>query len=159
MANRVLAALIGAVIFLGILNLQGCTVSSLTKGQPGKDISTLKPSLSRSEAEAILGPPLREWTTPMNIRYRIYRYDAGVPPSGTGESVAFVAFMDVITLGLFEFYEATGVTDLTKPSKDSSMRVWRQIAIAYDANERIEGLFDNFGDLDVLPADGHPVSR
>lgn len=159
MANNALAACINAMTFVAMLMLQGCTIASFTKGQPGTDISSLKPGVSRAEAEAILGPPLREWTTPMNIRYRIYRYDAGVPPSGTGETVAFVAFMDVITLGLFEVYEATGATNLSKPSKDSLMRVWRQIAIAFDADERSVGLFDNFADLDVLPADGLPASR
>lgn len=155
MVRKVLAVLFGAAVFLGTAHLLGCTSAAALRGEPGMDISTLKPGLLRSEAEAILGPPVREWTTSSNIRYCIYRYDAGVPPS-QGDAVA-MGFMNVISLGLFELYEATGVTDLSHPSEDDIRRIWRQIAISYDTDERIVGLFRDFSDLDVLPNDGRPV--
>lgn len=157
MASKAVAALLGTLTVLGASHLQGCTIAAALRGEPGTDIGNLKPGLTRSAAEAVLGPPRREWTTPVNIRYRIYRYDAGVPASRS--DAAAMTFLNVISLGLFELYEAAGVTDLSRPSQEDVRRVWRQIAIAYDAEDRIVGLFDDFGALDVLPDDGQPVRR
>lgn len=154
MATKVLGALFSAAIILSMASLMGCTSAAALRGEPGMDIGTLKPGMARSEVEAVLGSPLREWTTPSNIRYRIYRYDAGVPPSQS--EAATMVFINVISLGLFELYEATGVTDLSHPSKDDMRRVWRQIAISYDADERVVALFHDFSDLDVLPDNGRP---
>ena len=155
MVHKVLAALFGAAVFLGTANLLGCTSTAALRGEPGVDIGALKPGLLRRETEAILGPPVREWTTSSNVRYCIYRYDAGVPPS-KGDAVA-MGFLNVISLGLFELYEATGVTDLSHPSEDDFRRIWGQIAISYDTDEHIVGLFRDCGDLDVLPDDGRPA--
>ena len=157
MVHKVLAALVGAAVFLGTVNLLGCTISAALRGEPGMDISTLRPGVSRSEAEAILGPPVREWTTSSNVRYCIYRYDAGVPPS-KGDAVT-MGFLNVISLGLVELYEATGMTDISHPSEDDIRRIWRQLAISYDTDERIVGLLRDFSDLDVLPDDGRPAEQ
>jgi len=155
MVHKVLATLFAFAVVLCTTILPGCTVTTALRGEPGIDIGTLERGLSRSDAEAILGPPVREWTTSSNVRYRIYRYDAGVPPS-KGDAVA-MGFLDVISLGLVELYEATGLTDISHPSENDIRRIWRQIAISYDTDERIVGLFRDFSDLDVLPDDGRPT--
>lgn len=151
---RALRAAAMALFLIALPQLHGCTTAAALRGEAGKDISAIKPGVTRSAAEELLGLPLREWTTPANIRYRVYRYDAGVPPSRS-DAGAYI-FLNIISAGLFELYEATGATDLSKPSADDSRRVWRQVAIAYDPGDRIVGVFDNFGDLDVLPDDGRP---
>ena len=155
--NRVLRVTAAILFSLTLAQLHGCTSVAALRGEPGQDISAIRQGLSRAAAEAVLGQPLREWVTPENIRYRVYKYDAGVPPSQS-DANAYI-FLNIISAGLFELYEATGVTDLSRPSRNDLRRVWRQIAIAYDADDRIVGIFDNFGDLDVLPDDGQAVSR
>jgi hypothetical protein len=141
-----------AIFFISIFQLYGCTSAAALRGEEGKNTSAIQVGLSRSDAESILGSPVREWLTSENIRYCVYRYDGGVPPSDS-DAIGY-AFLNIMSAGLFEFYEATGMTKLSKPSHDSPRRVWRQIAVAYDNQDRIVGVFDNFGDLDVLPADG-----
>jgi hypothetical protein len=74
-----------------------------------------------------------------------------VPPSDS-DAIAY-AFINIISAGLFEFYETTGMTKLSN-LEHAYRRVLHQIAVAYDNQDRIVGFFDNFGDLDVLPADG-----
>jgi len=136
-----------------ILLLQfGCASVALLRGEQGKDISSVKVGLTRQEVENTLGTPEREWLTSEYIRYCVYRYDGGVPPS-EGDAVTF-AFLDIVSAGLFEFFEAVGESKLSKPSQDSLRRVWLKVAIAYDSNNRVVGIFDHFGDLDPLPADG-----
>lgn len=130
----------------------GCTSAAALRGEQGKDISSVKVGLTRQEVESTLGTPEREWLTSEKIRYCVYRYDGGVPPSD-GDAVAY-AFINIISAGLFEFYEAVGATKLSKPSQDDLRRVWLKVAIAYDSNNRVVGIFDHFGDLDPLPADG-----
>ena len=70
-----------------------------------------------------------------------------------------MGFLNVISLGLVELYEATGMTDISHPSEDDIRRIWRQLAISYDTDERIVGLFRDFSDLDVLPDDGRPAEQ
>ncbi len=156
-ANRALSAVASVLFFLALVQNVGCTSAAALRGEPGRDISTIRQGLTRSAAEEILGPPLREWMTSAGVRYRVYRYDAGVAPSRS-DAGAYI-FLNVITAGLFELYEATGVTDLSRPSADDPRRVRRQVAVAYDTDDRIVGVFDGFGDFDVLPEDGRPVGR
>ena len=139
------------VFFLSVFQLYGCTSAIALRGAEGKDISSIQVGLSRGDAESILGSPVREWLTSENIRYCVYRYDGGVPPSDS-DAIAY-AFLNIISAGLFEFYETTGMTKLSN-LEHAYRRVLHQIAVAYDNQDRIVGFFDNFGDLDVLPADG-----
>jgi hypothetical protein len=140
-----------AIFFLSIFQLYGCTSAAALRGEEGKNTSSIQVGLSRSDAESILGSPVREWLTSENIRYCVYRYDGGVPPSDS-DAIGY-ALMNAMSLGLFEFFEATGMSKLSN-QYNSQRRVWRQIAVAYDNQDRIVGVFDNFGDFDVLPADG-----
>lgn len=136
---------IALLLCLGALAaLAGCAVATVAKGRPGQDISEIAPGAPRARVESIVGAPKREWTTGSGVRYRMYRYDAGVAPS-TGDASA-VAFMDVISLGLSEaFWD--GQT-LLGPSR----RAW--LAVSYDAEDRAIGVFADVTEFENLPEDG-----
>ena len=141
----------GVICLFALLFQSGCVTMAVLKGEPGKDVSSIKPGISKRGAEEILGSPMREWITPLNIHYCVYSYYAGIPPSVADAAAS--AFFDISTAGLFELYEATGLTKLYETRK-SIFRVWEKIAISYDANDTVVGVFDHFGDFDVLPEDG-----
>jgi hypothetical protein len=141
-----------ALLLISLAGTWGCSSARALRGSPGIDLSPIDPGLQRRSAEQILGPPEREWVTSADIRYCVYRYDAGVPPSRQDAAAFF--FLNVISAGLFEVYEATGVTHLSRQSADYPGRIRRQMAIAYDRGGSIVGAFDDFSDLDPLPDDG-----
>jgi len=144
--NNSLSGFTSCLLFLSLLLLNGCMAASLYNGKPGLDVGIVKEQMSRTEVERILGSPIREWNTPSGVVYRVYDYDAGVPPS-TGDAAAIV-FLDAISLGLSELIWA--FTPLPEFRKRD------QMAVSYDGNDRVLGVFDHFGDFDVLPADGRP---
>ena len=130
--------------------LAGCAVSQVAKGRPGRDLSAIAPGVTRAKIESIVDAPKREWTTNAGVRYRMYRYDAGVAPSGSDASA--IAFIDVISLGLSEAYW-DGPT-LLGPSREA----W--LAVSYDAEDRAIGVFPDVTEFENLPEDGRaPPSR
>ena len=149
--NRALSGSTICLLFFTMLLQDGCMVAATLRGEQGKDVSSVKLGISREEAENVLGSPIREWVTSSNIRYCVYVYDAGIPPSAS--EAAAIAFLDIISLGLVELHEVTGRTHLGDTSKKIG-RVYNQIAVAYDTGGIIVGVFDRFGDFDVLPPDG-----
>jgi hypothetical protein len=139
------------VALLAMLLQSGCMMALATlKGEPGKDVSSIKPGISKQDAEEILGSPMREWTTPLTIHYCVYSYDAGIPPSVAGAAV--LASFGIISAGLYDLYDATGLINTSKLKEGD--RVIEKIAISYDANDTIVGVFHRFGDFDALPEDG-----
>jgi hypothetical protein len=141
------------LLTVSVLLLPGCTAYKFAAGDPGTDLRAVAPGENRARLEALLGPPLRSWTTPAGIEYRIYRYDAGRPGS-TADAIAF-ALMDIGTMGAWE------VMGQLAPPYDLSPdhpRRFRNLAIAYDRDGRAVGVFFDVGDLQVLPDDGHSAT-
>ncbi|HXZ91486.1 MAG TPA: hypothetical protein VEG36_01270 [Burkholderiales bacterium] len=122
----------------------GCTVSELAKGRPGKDLSEIVPGIPRSKVESIVGAPGREWATPSGVRYRLYRYDAGVPPAKA--DAATFAFFDVLSLGLWEAFSKPG--EWLGPPRAA----W--LGVSYDAQDRVIGVFPDTTEFANLPDDG-----
>jgi hypothetical protein len=145
--NRAVSGFIICLLLISMLLPSGCMTASALRGEQGKDISSVKAGISREEAEKVLGSPIREWVTSSSIRYSIYSYDRGIPPS-IGNAASF-AFMEIVSLGLVDLYVATGIVPEFKGT-----RITDQVAVAYDKDDIIVGLFDHFSDFDVLPADG-----
>ncbi|MGA8005276.1 MAG: hypothetical protein WCA17_04190 [Burkholderiales bacterium] len=143
---------IALLLSLGALAaLAGCAVSTVAKGRPGQDLSGIAPGASRAKVESIVGAPKREWTTASGVRYRMYRYDAGVAPSASDASA--VAFLDVATLGLSEAIWGNQQT-LLGPSREA----W--LGVSYDAEDRAIGVFRDITEFENLPEDGRaPPSR
>jgi hypothetical protein len=82
------------------------------------------------------------------VDYRLYRYDAGVEPSAGGAGL--VIFMDVITLGLFEVIESAS-------DKGWNIRGEKKqplMAVSYDLQGIVLGVFKDVGEFAELPADG-----
>jgi hypothetical protein len=135
-------------LLLVFLQIQGCAVASLARGKPGLDTSAIKPGMSMTEAETILGAHRREWTAPAGVRYRVYDYDGGVEGSAA-DAIAF-AFLDVCMVGMSEIMYAI------YPLPTARVRmIDGHIALSYDASDVVIGVFDNFGDFDKLLVDGH----
>lgn len=148
--NRALAWAI--ICLLALLSQSGCVMAVATlKGEPGKDVSAIKPGISKQEAEEVLASPSREWITPQGIHYCVYNYDAGIPPSVS--DAVFFAFFGILSAGLYDLYEATGITKMNQ-MRERLDRVTEKIAISYDAGDTVVGVFDHFRDFDVLPEDG-----
>ncbi|NJC88509.1 MAG: hypothetical protein FIB02_08260 [Desulfuromonas sp.] len=101
--------------------------------------------------QAIVGPPLREWTTAVEIRYGVYSYNGGRP--GSAADASALLFMDVITAGLFEVFMFLGTNDFERSG------LMKQMAVAYDSNNLVVGAFDDFGDFEALPVDGVNAGR
>ena len=96
--------------------------------------------------QAIVGSPLREWTTVAGIRYGVYSYDGG--RTGSVADASAMLLMDVISAGLFEFFMLLGMDGFERSGLP------KQMAIAYDSRDLVVGVFDDFGDFEVLPVDG-----
>ena len=141
---------IAVMALLGALALPaGCAVSTVARGRPGQDLSGIAPGASRATVESMVGTPKREWTTRSGVRYRMYRYDAGVAPSASDASA--IAFLDVATLGLSEaFWD--GPTLLGQ-----SREAW--LAVSYDAGDRAIGVFADVTEFENLPEDGRAPPR
>lgn len=122
----------------------GCFAVKFATGEKGIDVTGIQPGVTRANAEAILSPPVREWTSSTGIRYTTYSYDAGRPPN-MPEAVAAV-IMDVISVGIFELIVA-----IKEPKPWTLDHITGRVVISYDDRAVVLGIFDEF---DELPPDG-----
>jgi len=130
----------------------GCAVESkLATGRPGVDISQIVPGVSRAQVEAIVGTPVREWTTTVGVQYRLYRYDAGVPPDP--ESAALFGIFDVMSLGIWSIASSNDPDAVLPPSKQA----W--LAVSYESDDRVRGVFAKVTEFSPLPEDGRSRSN
>ena len=137
------------VVLLMVFFSTGCFAVKLAKGEKGADVTAIQPGVTRANAEAILGPPVREWTSSSRIRYTTYYYDAGRPPN-MSDAVA-VGILDLVTVGIFEFVVA--INEATQPLDHIT---YGRIVISYDNRDVVLGIFDEF---DELPPDGRSGPR
>jgi hypothetical protein len=137
--------LLSALVVLSMVTT-GCFAAKLAKGEKGTDVTGIQPGVKRANAEAILGPPVRDWTSPTGIRYSTYYYDAGVPPS-IPDAAAF-ALMDLISGGIFELMATTNGFPLHHTTDG--------MVISYNDRAVVLGIFDEF---DELPPDGRSNPR
>jgi hypothetical protein len=152
--NRVLFISLLIVICLGGFLQVGCSTVSAVRGEPGKDISSVKPGISREETEKVLGSPIREWITSSNIRYCVYAYDAGIAPNWSNAGGFF--YLTIATAGLFELMEAIAHNPIGKQWNEQA-RHFKQIAVGYDPHDIVVIIIDNFGDFSVLPPEVREV--
>ena len=131
----------------------GCAVTQTAKGTPGTDLGDIRVGAARTDIEARLGVPVREWTTPAGVHYALYRFDRGVP--GSASDAAAIGVLDVISLGLWEVFWQV---DPPRQKGDDPRRIGN-IAVAYDAASTALGVFIDVGVLDELPADGRAPAR
>jgi hypothetical protein len=130
------------------LFIMGCTVARSYRDEPGADVNSVRPSINQTQVEAILGKPIRCWQSSTGIRYCLYEYDAGV--KGSGGDAAALAFVDAITLGLFELFASMDSSHSFRPQHGKG-----RIIISYDVNNMVLG---TFGEFDELPPDGRSIS-
>jgi len=155
LARRGALRRVGLAVSLPLLApaLGACAVSRASRGFPGTDLSEVRGGRTRAQIEAVLGAPLREWSTPAGVRYRMYRYDAGQP--GNRDTAAAILFFDLISLGLVEVFVATGVEDFDDPPE----RRMRNLAVSYGPDEVAIGVFEDVTEFERLPEDGMAPAR
>ena len=141
MANRWVLVL----LLLGAA-LGGCTVVDAARGEPGVDTSGLKLGVMRTDVEAIIGSPLRDWESESGVIFALYEFDGGRP--GDRDSASVLMLLNIASAGLLELYEATNLTNVSD-DLGGARRVIRIIG-AYRGEELV-GMFDEFA---PLPADG-----
>jgi hypothetical protein len=136
------------VVLLLVSFLTGCFAVKLVKGEKGADVTGIQPGVTRANAEAILGPPVRKWTSSTGIRYTTYYYDAGLPPNMA--DAAGAVLMDLMTVGIFELVVAIN----KKPWILD--HIVDGVVISYDNRDVVLGILDEF---DELPPDGRSGPR
>ena len=130
-------------------SVSGCLFVHTLSSEPGIDISSIKPGISRAQVEKVVGAPLKEWTSSLGVRFSLYRYYGGVEPSAVGAGL--VGFLDIISLGLFEL---TWLSDKDRESFTKAQEKHPFMAVSYDAQDIVIGVFPDIGEFALLPADG-----
>jgi hypothetical protein len=103
--------------------------------------------MTLAQVEAVVGTSDREWYTPLGVRYRLYRYDAGIAPDKADAGA--ILFLDVISLGMIEVMEAVSEGGFTAEPHE-----FQDLAVAYDTHDVAIGVFTDVGPATVLPEDG-----
>ena len=147
-SNRPAMRLIGAVIMLVLLN--ACAVGSALKTQKGADVSAIVPGVPRSEVEQQFGAPHREWTTVAGVHYCLYSR-LGDAPADAGVAATWLG-MDIVTMGIIE------IVPLFTKNDAYERRHQHPMAVAYDSNDRVIGVFPNATEFEDLPVDGRVPS-
>lgn len=135
------------VAWIIVAALQGCAVHKVWKGEPGDDLSSLRPGMTLDQIEAVVGTSDREWYTSMGVRYRLYRYDAGIPPDKADAGA--ILFLDVISLGMMEVINAASDQSFTAEPHE-----FLDLAVSYDVRGVAIGIFTGVDTTTVLPEDG-----
>jgi hypothetical protein len=140
-----MSATIGAIVVALTACASMASVQQM-RGQPATGLGGLEIGTSRAEVERHVGAPVRTWTTPAGVEYRLYLYDGGVPPD---PAAAFLVPIDVLTLGL-----PTLLNRVIPETAEERARCLRKVAVSYDQKGVVLGVFLDVGDFAVLPADG-----
>ncbi len=147
-------------IIIIVIVLTGCTVADYAAGEKGVDVSNVQPGITRAEVEAVLGEPVRSWTSSTGVFYCTYEYDSGRPPIPS--EVAAHLFMDIATLGFWELIWPSIKQETPKGydepyDYDDKYRTTDTVLISYDNQDIIIGVF---GEFDELPPDGRsPIPK
>lgn len=129
----------------------GCGAVTLARGTRGVDVDHIQPGVTRTQAEAVLGKPKRDWISRDGVQYFTYEYDTGRPPN-ISDATGFV-IMDLVSLGLWEVIDAAhghAVLNRSLPPSTSA-----RVVISYDDTDVVRGIF---GEFDALPPDGQSGS-
>ena len=143
-SNRPAMRLTGAVIMLALL--EACAVGSALKTQKGTDVSAIVPGVARSEVERQFGAAQREWTTVAGVHYCVYSRLGDAPPDA-GVAATWLG-MDIVTMGIIEMVPLLAKNDVYERRHQHPM------AVAYDRDDRVVGVFPNATEFEDLPVDG-----
>lgn len=141
--------MLGALVGLG-----SCAVMYAASGEPGLDISGLKPGATREQVEAVVGSPVNQWSTSQGVRYRLYKYYGGRRPDAA--DAAALLFLDIGSLGLNELF--LGLEDKTMKNWGETRKRYPLMAVAYDMQDIVIGVFPEVDQFTALPPDGRAPS-
>lgn len=132
---------------VAVLSLGGCAVSEALHRDPGVDVSVVRPGATRAQVEAVLGQPQGEWVTAVGVRYRLYRYHGGTRPDPM--QVTGAVLLEIATLGLVE-----AIRRMVPEPPQLGTTKRPLMAVAYDRDDVVIGVFDDIDRFAALPADG-----
>ena len=141
-----LAAKLGVCVAAALIS--GCaSVGKALHSGPGVQISSIRTGTTRGQVEERFGTPLQAWATATGVQYCTYHYvhyEPNLP------AAAFIAVMDVLTLGWFE--GSSGEIQVSHKHRIATL------AVSYDQNDVVLGVFLDIGEGRDLPDDGLPAS-
>jgi hypothetical protein len=150
--TRVATTLARGVVWSVFAMLAACALGDVVRTEPGLDLSSLKPGATREQVESVVGKPTREWSAAPGVTYRVYQYYGGRQVDM--DAATFVAFFDVVSLGLYEVFYQFDPT--TKALMAKSGKKYPLMAVSYDERDVVIGVFTEIDQFTALPADGRP---
>jgi len=130
--------------------LDACGVGNALAPQKGTDISAIAPGVPRKEVETQIGTPLKEWTTSAGAHYCIYSRLGDAAPNA-GVAATWVA-MDVVTIGITEMVGVIVGHGIYERRHQELM------AVAYDRDDQVIGVFPHATEFEALPEDGRSTA-
>jgi hypothetical protein len=145
----------GAMALAALTATSGCSVAESLRTEPGTDISSIQPGATRQQVEAVVGKPVRQWRTNLGVLYCVYQHYGGKDASyatATGQ-----VFLNVATLGLAELLYQMDPEAMKRANEGEMKRA--VIAVSYDAQDTVLGVFSDFSQFAVLPPDGRSAPK
>jgi hypothetical protein len=147
--------LIGAVVLCSLALLGGCSVTAALQTEPGVDVSSVAPGATREQVEAVVGKPVKEWTSALGVRYCVYQYYGGKQPSHSNASGRVL--LNIASLGFLELLYQLDA-DTQKRDREEG-KVFPLMAVSYDAQSVVIGTFPGFTQFTALPPDGRSTTQ
>jgi hypothetical protein len=139
LSSRLAICLVAALVF-------GCSVGRALESGPEVTIWSIKAGATREQVEERVGTPLKAWTTPTGVQYCTYHYVEHEPNL---RAAAGLVVMNVLTFGVFEVYVGERI-DVSHEQRIATL------AVSYDQNDVVLGVFPDIGERKDLPDDGLP---
>jgi hypothetical protein len=151
--RHILLAIVAGLVTL----MPGCAVIKALESEPGTDLTAVKAGATRQQVESVLGRPRREWATSCGVQYRLYRYYAGIDPDP--DKLTGIIFNDIVSLGLAEaFIQIEEAATMKTPFLLEKKRKFLLMAVAYDSQNVVLGVFPDIDEFTPLPEDGRPIA-
>jgi hypothetical protein len=136
---------LGACLVAALVS--GCSVGRALESGPRVQISSIKAGVTRAQVEERVGTPLEAWASPTGVQYCTYHYVEYEPNL---RAAAGLVVMNVLTVGVFEVYVGEGI-DVSHEQRIATL------AVSYDQNDVVLGVFPDIGERKDLPDDGLPA--
>ena len=128
--------------------ISGCSVGRALESGPSVQISSIKAGATREQVEQHVGTPLQAWVTRTGVQYCTYHYAEYEPNL---RAAAGLVLLNVLSFGMFEGYVGEGI------HVSHEQRI-ATLAVSYDQNDVVLGVFPDIGERKDFPDNGLPDS-
>lgn len=141
-----LAAVLGGCLVASLVS--GCaSIENALESGPGVQISAIKAGATREQVEEHVGAPLQAWVTATGVQYCTYHYFHQEPNL---RAAVGLAVLNVLSVGMLE--ARTGGIPVQHEFRIATL------AVSYDQNDVVLGVFHDVGERKDFPDDGLPAS-